>query len=140
MSDGGNFLRYDSGGRNRWPVRTGADRIRNQAEREACGHWEIDRDSSSSVQAIRQVRIPQRGVGSAVVAEFALACCGEWRENCLVMGDGETPENEQAWDRLAHARNYRCEQCGNVVPFSERQIYFSRKLCGWCAHMIDKND
>jgi formylmethanofuran dehydrogenase subunit E len=53
---------------------------------------------------------------------------------------GDIPENEQAWNKLAAAKQYRCEQCGELIPFGERTIDFERKLCGHCAHKLDKND
>jgi RNA polymerase-binding transcription factor DksA len=53
---------------------------------------------------------------------------------------GDIPENEQAWDRLAAAKGYKCERCGQRIPFGEREIYFERKLCGLCAHLLDKDD
>jgi len=53
---------------------------------------------------------------------------------------GDIPENEQAWDRLARAKGYKCELCGEFIPFGERTVYFERKLCGQCAHKLDKDD
>ena len=53
---------------------------------------------------------------------------------------GDIPENEQAWDALARAKNYRCSMCNELIPFGERKIYFERKLCGYCAHKLDKKD
>jgi len=43
---------------------------------------------------------------------------------------GDIPENEQAWDRKARANNYRCDACGELIPFGEEKIYFERRLCG----------
>jgi len=53
---------------------------------------------------------------------------------------GDVPENEQAWDKLARAKDYRCEMCNELIPFGEREIYFERKICGHCAHLLDKKD
>ncbi len=58
--------------------------------------------------------------------------------NACIMGD--VPENEQAWERYARANNCRCGACGQLIPFGERQVYFDRKLCGACAHKLDKSD
>jgi RNA polymerase-binding transcription factor DksA len=53
---------------------------------------------------------------------------------------GDIPENEQAWQKLARAKGYKCEACGELIPFSERQVFFERKLCGRCAASLDKKD
>ncbi len=53
---------------------------------------------------------------------------------------GDVPDNEKAWDKLARAENYKCGQCGQIIPFGERQIYFDRGVCGLCAHHLDKKD
>jgi formylmethanofuran dehydrogenase subunit E len=53
---------------------------------------------------------------------------------------GDIPENEQRWDRYAEARGLKCKNCGETALFSERQLYFDRNLCSWCAHMRDKDD
>ena len=31
-------------------------------------------------------------------------------------------------------------RCGGNPPYGEREIFFDRYLCGWCAHMVDKDD
>ena len=53
---------------------------------------------------------------------------------------GDIPENEQKWNNLARAQGYKCEACGQLIPFGERQVYYERKLCGRCAATVDKND
>ncbi len=53
---------------------------------------------------------------------------------------GDIPENEKKWDNLARAQGYKCEACGQLIPFGEREVYFERKLCGRCAATVDKKD
>jgi len=53
---------------------------------------------------------------------------------------GDVPENEQAWLKYAMANNIKCQICGQLIPFGERQVYFERKLCSLCAHNEDKDD
>ena len=52
----------------------------------------------------------------------------------------DIPDNEQAWDQLAAANEYRCERCNELIPFGERTTYFERKLCVYCAYKLDKDD
>lgn len=53
---------------------------------------------------------------------------------------GDIPDNEQAWERYARANDCKCGACEQLIPFGERQVYFDRKLCGACAHKLDKKD
>lgn len=53
---------------------------------------------------------------------------------------GDIPENEENWNKLAAAKGYRCERCNALIPFGEREVYFETKLCGYCAHMLQKDD
>jgi hypothetical protein len=53
---------------------------------------------------------------------------------------GDVPENEKNWNKLALAKGYKCSICGERIPFSEREIYFDRKICGHCAYKEDKHD
>jgi hypothetical protein len=53
---------------------------------------------------------------------------------------GDIPDNEQRWDDLARAKGYRCDECHQLIPFGERELYFERGLCSFCAHMSDKDD
>ena len=53
---------------------------------------------------------------------------------------GDVSEQEQAWDRLARAKGYRCEACDSLIPYGEQNVYFERKLCGRCAHNLDKDN
>jgi hypothetical protein len=55
------------------------------------------------------------------------------------MGDIQQPENEQNWDKLARAKGYKCEVCGQFIPFSERTLYFEQKMCSHCAHQMHKD-
>ena len=53
---------------------------------------------------------------------------------------GDVPENEQKWESLAREKGYKCRVCSVPIPFGERDIYFQRKLCGFCANTMDKDD
>jgi len=53
---------------------------------------------------------------------------------------GDIPENEQAWERLASAQGYKCGRCGQLIPLGERKKYFETKMCGLCAHQLEKDD
>jgi len=33
-----------------------------------------------------------------------------------------------------------CSRCGEKIPWSEMSIAVDTGLCGWCLHMVDKND
>ena len=53
---------------------------------------------------------------------------------------GQSEEEEKRWDTLASVNDDKCESCGQKIPYGEREIYFERKLCGYCAHIIKKKD
>jgi recombinational DNA repair protein (RecF pathway) len=50
----------------------------------------------------------------------------------------EIPTTEREWNLAAHAQNYKCVSCGEVIPFTGRQLYLERGLCSYCAQMIDE--
>jgi hypothetical protein len=47
---------------------------------------------------------------------------------------------EAKWEKRARDNNYRCLGCGMVPPQSERDIFFARGLCAWCAVAVDRDD
>jgi ribosomal protein S27AE len=50
------------------------------------------------------------------------------------------PTLASIWEKRARANNYRCRRCGMVAAHSERDIFFARGLCGWCAAADDRDD
>jgi recombinational DNA repair protein (RecF pathway) len=50
----------------------------------------------------------------------------------------EIPTTEREWNLAAHAQNYKCVSCGEVIPFTGRELYLERGLCSYCAQMIDE--
>jgi hypothetical protein len=42
-------------------------------------------------------------------------------------------ENEAAWDRYVKAEDIRCNVCKCHIPYRDRGVYFSMKMCGYCA-------
>lgn len=49
-------------------------------------------------------------------------------------------ETEAAWDRKAKAEDLRCSSCSNHIIHSERDVYFTVGMCGYCAHIANKDD
>ncbi len=49
-------------------------------------------------------------------------------------------DRQDAWEAKAFAEGIRCGRCGTTIPYGEQNIYFERGICGWCAHMEDKDD
>jgi len=50
------------------------------------------------------------------------------------------PDNEREWKQAAHAQNYKCVSCGELISFEQREVYLERGLCSYCAQMIAKKD
>ena len=44
------------------------------------------------------------------------------------------------WDTKTKMMGWECARCSGSPPYDEREIFFERSLCGWCAHMVDKDD
>lgn len=47
------------------------------------------------------------------------------------------PDNEQEWQKLVIANNYRCISCNERISFADRKLYAERRLCSECAPMIN---
>jgi hypothetical protein len=47
-------------------------------------------------------------------------------------------DREDRWHRAAQIKGYKCELCGNVPPYEERETYFETKVCGYCAHKMEQ--
>jgi len=62
-------------------------------------------------------------------------------ETCYTAGMNERYETSaDRWDTKAKMMGWECARCGGNPPYDERVIFFDRDLCGWCAHMDDKNN
>jgi len=54
-----------------------------------------------------------------------------------------SPKQEQVFDRyiIAEFTRERCERCGQAIPWSEMyDAYDNGGFCGFCAHMLSKDD
>lgn len=49
-------------------------------------------------------------------------------------------ERDQAFHRKAVFEGWRCARCSMVVIYDERDVYFDKGLCGYCAHVTERND
>lgn len=51
-------------------------------------------------------------------------------------------EKEDQWKRLARRKGWRCNRCGDIPPFGERDVFFDsgKGLCGYCAHISKKEN
>ncbi len=47
---------------------------------------------------------------------------------------------EENWRRLAESNRYYCEECGCLIEYDDREIYFATKHCGGCNHYLNKDD
>lgn len=47
---------------------------------------------------------------------------------------------EAAWDRKAEAEDLRCSICSNLIIHSERDVFYTVGMCGYCAHISTKDD
>lgn len=51
----------------------------------------------------------------------------------------EMMEREDNWNSYAEARGLRCEWCGSVIGYDERELV-GQRTCGRCKYMMEKND
>ena len=49
-------------------------------------------------------------------------------------------EASDNWALLAEREGYRCERCGERIPYEERETYFKTTLCAWCLNQVQKDD
>jgi RNA polymerase-binding transcription factor DksA len=61
-------------------------------------------------------------------------------EIAMSRSKGEPEEAEEDWHSIAHSKGYRCDSCGSIIPYDEREVYFATGLCDWCRHRLEKND
>jgi hypothetical protein len=50
----------------------------------------------------------------------------------------EEEDREDRWHKAAEINGYNCKRCGSVPPYVERETYFETKMCGYCAHKMQK--
>lgn len=43
-------------------------------------------------------------------------------------------EAEDNWISKARAERVACEICGATIPYSDREVYYSTKMCSSCEH------
>lgn len=61
-------------------------------------------------------------------------------ENTVILTKDELEQKEAAWDHVARSEGHRCYVCNSIPPYGERDVYFETGLCGWHAHMLNKDD
>jgi len=49
-------------------------------------------------------------------------------------------ERDEAFARKAQYEDWRCARCSMVVIYDERDVFFEQGLCGYCAHVVEKDD
>jgi hypothetical protein len=52
----------------------------------------------------------------------------------------EEEKKEAAWARKCAYEGWKCVRCDSVPPLVEREIFFETKMCGYCAHIVSKDD
>jgi RNA polymerase-binding transcription factor DksA len=54
--------------------------------------------------------------------------------------DDERDAAAAAWTRKAHNEDYRCELCGRLIEYADREAYFGSKRCSDCANYASRNE
>jgi hypothetical protein len=49
-------------------------------------------------------------------------------------------DQEIRWRHVAEKEGYRCERCGGIPPYAERDTYFETGYCAYCAYEVAKED
>lgn len=47
---------------------------------------------------------------------------------------------EENWEAKAQREGWRCSSCRATPPYGDRDVFFRTHMCGYCAHVIDKDD
>lgn len=47
---------------------------------------------------------------------------------------------EEDWDRKAAVADFRCSLCSMLIIHCERDVYFRTGMCGYCTHIMAKDD
>jgi hypothetical protein len=50
----------------------------------------------------------------------------------------EDGDRERRWQAAAEINNYRCENCTEIPPYEEREVYFETHHCARCLHALEK--
>lgn len=56
------------------------------------------------------------------------------------MDKDQREEAASRWQDAARINGYRCQICGEIPPYEEREVYFETKLCGYHAYQAQKDD
>lgn len=51
----------------------------------------------------------------------------------------EHDEAAAAWTRRAEHEGYRCEMCGRLIEYAERETFFRSRHCSECASYVSKD-
>ena len=51
-------------------------------------------------------------------------------------------DSARRWQTKCQIEGWKCSRCESLPPFEEREIFFEtgKGLCGYCAHIISKDD
>lgn len=49
-------------------------------------------------------------------------------------------QKEEDWNTKASIEGYRCEECGALISYDERQVYFKTKRCAMCNYILWEDD
>ena len=49
-------------------------------------------------------------------------------------------EREEAFARKAVYGGWRCARCSAKPVYDERDTFFRTRMCGYCAHVVEKDD
>jgi hypothetical protein len=47
---------------------------------------------------------------------------------------------EDNWKRKAQKEDLHCKECGSLIEYSDRDIYFQTGRCGSCENILTKDD
>jgi hypothetical protein len=50
----------------------------------------------------------------------------------------EADQAEAAWARKADYEDYRCKDCGELISYADREVFFQTKLCAYHAAARDR--
>jgi hypothetical protein len=54
--------------------------------------------------------------------------------------DDERDAAAASWARKAQNEDYRCNLCGRLIEYADREAYFGSKRCSDCANYARKED
>jgi hypothetical protein len=47
---------------------------------------------------------------------------------------------EEKWDHKAQQEDLRCGLCGLHIEYDDREIYYQTGNCGYCEHLMTRDD